>query len=109
MVKGLVVVNIIALLLTFVSSAWVYTTHADISSTKNEHLHRQNIKEINSETKIESVKASYIESLKSNKKVREAHNKELMKSLYINLGIFVLLALSLVALVILNRRQSNAT
>ena len=54
--KGLIAVNIIALLLTFASGVWVYMTHADIASTKNEHLYRQKIKEINSETNIESVK-----------------------------------------------------
>ena len=109
MSKGILAINVIALIIAVLSAFYIYSSHTNIAVTKNAHLHKQQLLKINKATEIKEVQKSFIEFIENNKISRETHNKETKQSLFLIYGIILLLITNIILLVKLNRRFSNAT
>ncbi len=103
MFKSIVVINLVALALTFVSMFWLYVTHTNIVETKNEHLIEQKLNEVNKLENIDKVKSSFKEILLNQRNSINTHNKEVKYSVYILLSVVVILILNLALIFRLNR------
>ena len=109
MIKGLLISNILAIVLSCASMVVIYAPHTDIFVTKNDILHGKIIREINKSNEIDEIKKSYITFIESNRTSRDIHNKNSRKSLYVVSGVLFMLILNLGILIAWRRRHSNAT
>ena len=107
--KGLLIINILALMLSSLAFSWVYTEHTDIASTKNEHLYKQKLEEINETNNANAIKNSYIEYINSNNKNLKIHNYKAEKTITMLLIVLILLGINFVFLTILNEKNKNIT
>ena len=107
--KGLLIINILALILCGLAFSWVYSEHTDIASTKNEHLYKQKLQEINKTNNINAIKISYIEYINSNNKNLKIHNYKAEKIITVLLIVLILLGINFIFLTILNEKNKKIT
>ena len=107
--KGIITINIFALILALLSALFIYSSHTNLAVTKDSHLHNQRIIEMNKITELSEIKKSYIEFIKINKINNESHNNETKQLILLILGVILLLIINILLLVNLNMRNKNAT
>ncbi len=101
--KILILINLLAILLLFVSVFWIYTSHTEFSETKNDALQKQVIAEINNQKDIELLRESHLNQLSNFLSSSDEHYKEASVIAYILLVIAGLLILNLI--LILNKNS----
>ena len=108
-IRGLLIINILALILSGFAFSWAYTEHTDIASVKNEHLYKQKLQEINETNNANAIKNSYIEYFNNNNKNLKIHNYKADKIITMLLIVLILLGINFVFLNILNENNKNIT
>ena len=96
MYKILVPINLLAILLLFVSILWIYTSHTEFAATKNDTLQKQEIAEIINQQDIELLRKSHIGQLNNYLSSTEEHYNKASAIVYILLVIVGLLTLNLI-------------
>lgn len=105
--KGLLIINILALILSGLAFSWVYSEHTEIAPTKNEQLYKQKLQEINKTNNIDAIKDSYVEYINSNNKILKLHNYKAEQTVTTLLIVLILLGINFVLLTILNEKNKT--
>ena len=91
------------------SVIYMFVNHTELAATKNEHLHNELIKKIESKSDIIEIKSKYIEILGNSRTVKTIHNEETKLFIYILLVSLLLVIINTWLVVTLNRSSSDNT
>ncbi|MCW8900045.1 MAG: hypothetical protein OQK75_06800 [Gammaproteobacteria bacterium] len=105
--KGLLLINVLALILSGLTYSWMYSEHSELTATKSENFYETKLQEINTLSTVDSIKDSYIQYLNENKNSIRIHNYASEKYINALLAVIILLGLNFVFLTILNEQSKK--
>ena len=105
--KGLLIINVFALILSSLAYSWMYSEHTELAATNHESFYEQKLQEIYTLSTIDSIKGSYVKYLNDNKNSKRIHNYSSEKYINALLGVIILLGLNFIFLTILNEQYKK--